>query len=147
MANLYFKDLPESEGEIKIFKENFDGELGKRIYFRTYKKEELPEDWKYSSDRTGDRVLVLKTGYAFADAKAAEPVYDPTEGPGFFGGFGYPVEESIRMSGQFIIAGYPDSPATGSLDEIGQLSFHATVCKMLGIDPAEGAVTDTLPVD
>jgi hypothetical protein len=57
------------------------------------------------------------------------------------------VEESIRMSGQFIIAGYPDSPATGSLDEIGQLSFHATVCKMLGIAPAEGAVTDTLPVD
>lgn len=147
IANLYFKDLPESEGEIKIFKENFDGELGKRIYFRTYKKEELPGDWKYSSDRTGDRVLVLKTGYAFADAKAAEPVYDPTEGPGYFGGFGYPVEESIRMSGQFIIAGYPDSPATGSLDEIGQLSFHATVCKMLGIDPAEGAVTDTLPVD
>lgn len=147
VANLYFKDLPESDGEKKLFIDNFDGELAKRIYFRTYKKEELPAEWNYAGDRTGDRVLVLKTGYAFADEKAAEPVYDPTEGPGYFGGYGYPVGESIRMSGQFIMAGYPNAPATGNLDEIGQLSFHATVCKLLGIQPAEGAVTDTLPVD
>lgn len=147
IANLYFKDLPENEGEKKIFIDKFDGELSKRIYFRTIKKEELPEEWKYNSDRTGDRILVLKTGYAFVEEKAAEPVFDPSEGPGFFGGFGYPVGESIRMSGQTILAGFPNAPASGTLDEIGQLSFHATVCKLLGIQPAEGAVTDTLPVN
>lgn len=147
IANLYFKNLPESEGEQKIFIDNFDGELSKRIYFRTFKKEELPEEWEYNHERTGDRVLVLKTGYAFVDDRADEPVFDPSAGPGYFGGFGYPVGESIRMSGQTILAGFPNSPASGNLDEIGQLSFHATVCKLLGIDPAGGAVTDTLPID
>jgi len=147
IANLFFKDLPENEGEKKIFTDKFDNELSKRIYFRTIKKEALPAEWSYlNPERTGDRVLVLKTGYGFADQKAAEPVFDPGEGPGFFGGFGYPVEESVRMSGQAFLAGYPNSPLSGTLDEIGQLSFHATVCKMLGIQPAAGAVTDTLPV-
>jgi len=147
VANLFFKNLPENEGEKQIFINKFDNELSKRIYFRTLKKEELPAEWSYlHPERTGDRVLVLKTGYAFADQKADEPVYDPGAGPGFFGGFGYPVEESIRMSGQVFIAGYPNSPLSGTLDEIGQLSFHASVCKMLGIQPAQGAVTDTLPL-
>lgn len=146
VANLYFKDLPESEGEKKIFIDKFDGELSKRIYFRTLRKEELPEDWSYLHERTGDRVLVLKTGYAFAEEKAEEPVFDPTEGPGFFGAYGYPVEESIRMSGQVILSGIPNSPLNSELDEISQLTFHATVCKLLGIEPAEGATTETLDV-
>ncbi|MBU6180118.1 MAG: hypothetical protein KGR69_10665, partial [Verrucomicrobia bacterium] len=120
--------------------------LSKRIYFRTLKKEELPAEWSYlNPERTGDRVLVLKTGYSFADQKAAEPVFDPTEGPGFFGAFGYPVEESIRMSGQIFLAGFPNSPA-GTFDVVGQLMFHATACKLLGIQPAPGAVTETLPL-
>ncbi len=147
VANLFFKDLPESEGEQKIFTDKFDSELSKRIYFRTIKKEDLPENWSYQTpDRTGDRVLVLKTGYAFTDAKSDEPVFDPAAGPGFFGGYGYPVEESIRMSGQVILAGLPNSPLSGELDEITQLTFHATVAKMLGIEPAEGASTETLPL-
>lgn len=147
VANLYFKDLPESEGEKNIFLEKFDGELSKRIYFRTLKKEDLPEEWSYLSDKTGDRVLVLKTGYAFVEETSDEPVFDPSEGPGFFGAYGYPVEESIRMSGQVLMAGYPNSPLSGDLDEISQLSFHATVAKILGIEPAEGASTETLPVE
>ena len=148
VANLFFKDLPENDGEKKIFISKFDNELSKRIYFRTLKKEELPPEWYYlHPERTGDRVLVLKTGYAFADQKAEEPIFDPGDGPNFFGGFGYPVEESVRMSGQVFLAGYPNSPLSATLDEVGQLSFHATVCKMLGIQPAAGAVTDTLPVN
>ncbi len=147
IANLYFKNLPANDAEKKLFIDKFDNELSKRIYFRTLKKEELPADWAYlNPERTGDRVLVLKTGYAFADQKAAEPVFDPTEGPGFFGAFGYPVEESIRMSGQVFLAGYPNSPLSGTLAEVKQLSFHATVCKLLGIQPAEGAFAETLPL-
>ncbi|MDF1824308.1 MAG: alkaline phosphatase family protein [Verrucomicrobiales bacterium] len=146
IANLYFKDLPESEGEKQIFTDKFDGELSKRIYFRTIKKEEIPEEWSYAHERTGDRVLVLKTGYAFAEETSDEPVFDPSEGPGYFGSYGYPVEESIRMSGQVILGGIPNSPLNGELGEISQLTFHATVSKILGIEPAEGASTETLDV-
>lgn len=146
IANLYFKDLPESEGEQKVFKEKFDSELSKRIYFRTIKKEDLPEEWSYNHpERTGDRILVLKTGYAFTEEKSDDPVFDPITG---FSGFGYPVEESIRMSGQMLISGYPNAPiSSGTLDEIDQLGFHATVAKLLGIEPAAGASTEALPVD
>jgi len=148
VANLFFKDLPKTEGEIKLFEEKFDTELSKRIYFRTHKRDSLPAEWDYvSKDRVGDRILVLKTGYAFTDVEASEPVFPPTDGPGLFGCYGFPVEESIRMSGETILWGYPNPPATGTLGEIGQLSFHATVCKMLGIKPAPGATTDTLPVN
>jgi len=147
IANLFFKDLPESEGEAKIFKDKFDSELGKRIYFRTIKKEELPEDWAYQGERVGDRVLVLKTGYSFSDETSDEPIFDPGDAGGNFGGYGYPVGESIRMSGQVLLGGFPNSPASGTLGEIGQLSFHATVCKLLGIEPAEGATTETLDLN
>lgn len=148
VAHLYFKDLPENAGQAKIVTDNLDGELRKRIYFRTLTREELPADWSYSAEgRIGDRILVLKNGYAFTDATASEPVFDPGEGPGMFGGFGYPVETSVRMSGQAIIWGYPESPATGDLGEINFQKFHATVCKLLDIKPADGAVTETLPVD
>ncbi|HRQ87767.1 MAG TPA: alkaline phosphatase family protein [Bacteroidia bacterium] len=147
IANLFFKGLPENEGEKKIFIGKFDNELSKRIYFRTLKKEDLPENWAYlNPERTGDRVLVLKTGYSFADQKASEPVFAPSEGPGYSGAFGYPVEESIRMSGQIFIAGFPNSPVSGALDEVKQPTFHATVCKLLGIEPAPGAATETLPL-
>src|SRR5690606_40255507 len=47
IANLYFKDLPESEGEAKIFINRFDNELSTRIYFRTIKNVELPAEWAY----------------------------------------------------------------------------------------------------
>jgi len=145
IANLYFKGLPESDGEKKIFLDKFDSELGKRIYFRTLSKESLPADWNYAGDRTGDRVLVLKTGYAFVDEKSDEPIFDPAAGEGFFGGYGYPVEDSSRMSGQIMMGGFPNAPLT-ELDETTHLTFHATVCKLLGIEPAEGAATETLPV-
>jgi len=147
VANLYFKDLPENEGESKLFTDAFDDELKKRIYFRTYTREELPEEWSYLHEgRVGDRILVLKGGYGFTEMEASEPVFDPSEGPGFFGGYGYPVKESIRMSGQIMITGYPNPPTTGDLDEISQLVFHATVCKILGIEPAETASKEGLDV-
>lgn len=148
VGHLYFKDLPENPAQAKVITDNLDGELRKRIYFRTLTREELPADWAYNlPDRIGDRVLVLKNGYAFTDATASEPVFDPGEGPGFFGGYGYPVETSVRMSGQSYIWGLPRSPARGDLGEINYQKFHATVAKLLGIQPATGAVTETLPVD
>lgn len=147
VANLFFKNLPENEAEKNIFIGKFDNELSKRIYFRTFKREELPADWAYSDpERTGDRVLVLKPPYSFADQKEAEPVFEASAGPGFFGAYGYPVEDSPRMSGQIFLTGMPNSPLSGALGEVKQVVFHATVCKLLGIEPAAGAATETLPL-
>ncbi|MFV1995843.1 MAG: alkaline phosphatase family protein [Verrucomicrobiales bacterium] len=148
VGHLFFKDLPASAGAAKILTDNLDGELRKRIYFRTLTREDLPAEWSYNAEgRIGDRVLVLKNGYAFTDVTASKPIFDSGEGPAMAGGFGYPVETSVRMSGQAIIWGFPESPASGDLGEIDFQKFHATVSKLLGIQPADGAVADTLPVD
>ena len=146
VAQLYFKDLPEGAALAKLRREQIDAELKKRIYFRTYKPEDLPSDWKYSGagERVGDRILVLKTGFAFSDHEAEEPVFDPSEGPGFYGGFGYPVSDSIRMSGQIIMWGYPNQPGFGDLGEIDQTVFHASVCKLLKIEVSEKASDQAL---
>ena len=149
VAHLYFKDLPESVAEANLRKDQIDAELKKRIYFRTYKQEDLPSDWKYTSadGRIGDRVLVLKTGFAFSDHKAGEPVFDPSEGPGFYGAFGYPVSDSIRMSGQTILWGHPSQVGYGGdMGEINQTVFHSTVCKLLKIQVSEKATDEALSV-
>ncbi|MDF1755413.1 MAG: alkaline phosphatase family protein [Verrucomicrobiales bacterium] len=146
IAHLYFKNLPEGAAEANLRKDQIDSELKKRIYFRTYKQEDLPSDWKYSSagGRVGDRVLVLKTGFAFSDVEAEEPVFNPSEGDGFYGGFGYPVSDSIRMSGQVILWGYPQQVSYGDMGEIDQTVFHSTVCKLLKIKTSEKASDKTL---
>jgi len=150
IAHVYFKNLPEGAAEANLLKDQIDAELKKRIYFRTYKPEEFPSDWKYGSPdgRVGDRVLVLKTGFAFTKkVKGEEPVIDPVDGEGFFGGFGFPVSDSIRMSGQVILWGYPQQVASGDLDEIDQTVFHSTVCKLLKIQPSEKASDKGLNVN
>ena len=148
VGHLFFKDMPATEGEKKLLISKIDGELRKRTYFRTLTPEDMPGSWNYNVEgRIGDRVLVLQPKYAFTSHTAAEPVFEPGEGPGLFAGFGFPVESSSRMKGQAIIWGYPESPATGSMGAIDLTPFHATVCKLLGIQPAEGASTEALSVD
>lgn len=148
IGHVYFKNLPEGAAEANLRKDQIDAELKKRIYFRTYKQEDLPSDWKYSSagGRVGDRVLVLKSGFSFSEVDAEEPVFDPSEGDGFYGGYGYPVSDSIRMSGQVILWGHPQQVSYGDLGEIDQTVFHGTVCKLLKINVSEKASDKTLEI-
>jgi len=148
VAHVYFKDLPDSDVAKNKFYDAFDRELKTRIYWRSYKRDELPPEWKLNAgDRVGDRILVLKSGFAFTDATADEPVFEPSAGPGLFGSWGYPVEDSLRMKGQMIIWGFPNgSPASGDLGEVTNLQFNPTVCKLLGIEPTKDATADSLSV-
>lgn len=150
IAHVYFKDLPESDAQKKKFFDAFDRELKSKIFWRSYSQENLPAEWKFNApDRIGDRVLVAKSGFAFTEAKSddGEPVFEPSSGPGLFGSWGYPVEDSSRMNGQGIIWGFPNgSPASGDLGEISNLQFHPTVCKLLGIEPAKDAKGEALSV-
>jgi predicted AlkP superfamily pyrophosphatase or phosphodiesterase len=145
IAHLFFKDLPENEGQRAIFEENFDSEMKRNIYFRTYKPEDLPEDWNYNVEgRIGDRVLVLKSRYAFTDFKGEEAIFAPAEGDGIFAAWGYPVESSVRMLGQAIVWGLPDSPIRSMATDIDTTVFHATATKLLGIEAAASATGQPL---
>lgn len=148
VANIYFKDLPETDAAKAKFYEAFDRELKARIYWRSYTAETLPAEWKFNvPGRIGDRVLVAKSGFAFTEATSEEPVFEPSAGPELFGTWGYPVEDTSRMNGQAVIWGFPNgSPASGDLGEISSLRFHPTVCKLLGIETSKDATEEPLPV-
>ena len=149
-AHVYFKDLPEGEAAKKKFYDAFDRELKSKIFWRSYKREDLPAEWKFNaSDRIGDRVLVAKSGFAFTETKSddGESVFEPSSGPGLFGSWGYPVEDSSRMNGQGIIWGFPKAAATGDLGEVSSLQLHPTVCKLLGIEASKEAAAEALSVN
>lgn len=142
IAHLYFKNMPASAAEADLEKNTIDSELKKKTYFKTYKQEDFPSEWKYSSSdgRIGDRVLVLKTGFVFSDFAAKEAIFDPSEASAGSAAFGYPVEDAIRMSGQVIVWGFPQQPGYSDLGEIDQTVFHSTVCKLLKIQKSDKAV-------
>ncbi len=151
IAHVYFKDLPDTDAAKNKFYDAFDRELKSKIFWRSYKRDDLPAEWKFNAaDRIGDRVLVAKSGFAFTEAKPddGEPVFEPSAGPGFFGSWGYPVEDSSRMNGQGIVWGFPNgSPASGDLGEVSSLQLHPTVCKLLGIEASKDAAAEALPVN
>ena len=148
IGQLYFKDLPDSAGEVKLFEDKFDNAVSKMINFRTFRPEDVLANWKFTiPGRTGDRILVLKSGFAFTDFEAEEPVFIPSEGSNLFGCYGFPAEDALRMAGRCIIWGYPNQPSTRDMGEIDQTVFHASVCKLLGIEPSEKASTTMISVD
>jgi hypothetical protein len=146
MANLYFKELPPEGPARDAYIAEIDRELESKLYWRTFSPEKLPESWNYTSTdgRIGDRVIVLKRGYGFTDAVGSEPVFDPAEGEGFFASYGYPVEDSSRMKGQLMIWSPNGTSPVSSLDEPDTTQLHPTVCKILGIEPAEGVTAASL---
>lgn len=146
MANIYFKELPP-EGPLRdAYINEIDRELESKLYWRTFSPDKLPAAWDYSTPdgRTGDRIIVLKRGYGFTDATGSEPVFDPAEGEGFFASFGYPVEESSRMQGHMMIWSPNGDAPISALDAPDFSQLHPTVCKFLGIEPAEGVTAKSL---
>lgn len=124
-----------------------DEELGKPIFWKVYKPEEVPAHWNYPppGPLMGDRIIALQPGYRFTDKKGAEPVYPATEaegGPLSTGG--YAVSSSSRMRGQLYIFQYPERGLGSDLERIDAIQIYPTICKLLGIEPAEGVASAAL---
>ncbi|MEO0448171.1 MAG: hypothetical protein AAF191_19055, partial [Verrucomicrobiota bacterium] len=114
-------------------------ELKSRIYWRSYPQDDYPSSWNFGSGgpQFGDRFLVLKSGYAFSDQKGSEPVFNPSETGGPFATCGFSVANQSRMYGQAFFSQL-DGGYGSDLGEIEGRQLHATVCSLLGIEPAAG---------
>lgn len=149
IAQLWFKPQPEGTDRSK-FEAAYDNELKARIYWRTYTPDEIPQDWKLGTGpQTGDRVLVLKSGYSFTDKTGSEPVFDPSETGGPFAGCGYLAADQSRMLGQAFFSTIEGATGktSNSLGSIDSPQLYATVCRLLGIKPADGVVASSLYLD
>lgn len=138
MAQLWFKK-GAAGSDPKQVEETLDGELRSRIYWRTYTREEIPETWKLDkSPLIGDRILMLKSGYTFADTTGAEPVFDPNETGGPICTSGYMVSDQPRMAGQAFFSTLDGQNANYNLGPVDGTQLYPTICDILGITPASG---------
>lgn len=109
---------------------------------RIFPPENLPTSWSYGPpDRIGDRVVALGAGYSF-DRSSPRPVspVPPEGGRGLRGMHGYDPEAVPEMAGMLFVLRHPDPlERPGDLGRVESLQLHATLCKVLGIEPARGA--------
>ncbi|MEQ1843108.1 MAG: hypothetical protein ABL994_22115, partial [Verrucomicrobiales bacterium] len=96
----------------------------------------------------GDRrLLVLKSGYSFADAKGTEPVYNPSESNGPFAGGGYPYQDNSRMKGQAFFFELEGRGKTGDLGDVDSTQLYPTVCRLLDLKANSAVTAQALDVD
>ncbi len=148
VANIWFKEPPAGT-TLEAYTKKYDEELRARIYWKSFPRGEYPSYLELGSGGPflGDRLLILKGGYAFADAKGSEPVYSPSETSGPFSFGGYPVKESSRMKGQAFIFELEGGGRAADLGQVFPTQLYPTVCKLLGITGSEGVTAEALNVE
>lgn len=109
-----------------------------------YSQENLPREWEFAhSDRVGDVVVVLDTGYTFSSRPRA--VTGATEDHnGVLGMHGYDPRTNPEMLGLMVVWRFPNMIGGRNLGQVHSLQLHATVAQLLGIEPADDARTDAL---
>jgi predicted AlkP superfamily pyrophosphatase or phosphodiesterase len=117
---------------------------GQPQFARAWARDDLPEYWQYDHPtRTGDVVVVLNTGYTFS-RRPDGVTGSAAEHGGPLGMHGYCPRENPEMNGQMVIWRYPEPIGGKDLGRVHSLQLHATVAKLLGIEPAEDARKDAI---
>lgn len=108
-------------------------------FVEAHLREDLPERWALRHPhRTGDLVLVLETGYTFS-ARPDGITANAAEAGGPLGMHGYDPALDPNMLSPLLIHSYPETFGGIDLGPIHHLQLHATICRLLGIEPAPGA--------
>jgi predicted AlkP superfamily pyrophosphatase or phosphodiesterase len=142
-ANLYFAsgtDVAKAAETLKDqarFKDVDDEGL-----YRVYTPEVLPEASRYIVNaRSGDVILIARGGYYFRERDGGEKDFlTPPKDPGMHGF----EPEAPGMQGIFLAAG-PKIKAGASLEKVSAVDIYPTVCKLLGLTPAQDI--DGKPID
>jgi hypothetical protein len=133
-------NLPDGTNQEKFLKA-MDDELGRPIFWKMYTPDQMPADWDFPADGggAGERILVLQPKYRFTDKKGSEAVFPAVEVGGPLATGGYAVKATSVMRGQAFIFKFPERADVVDLKNIYSVQLYPTVCKLLGIEPAEGA--------
>lgn len=134
-----FLDQIEDEAERETLIEHMVAAAEKHDFANVYHANELADSHHYiHPTRTGDLIVIMDTGYTFStriDALTADP--QDTGGP--LGMHGYDHRDDPNMYGLGLIWRYPEPLGGIDLREVNSTQLHATVARLLGIEPAEHA--------
>ncbi|MEW4568025.1 nucleotide pyrophosphatase/phosphodiesterase family protein [Tautonia sp. JC769] len=147
LGHIFFTERNDPERESKI--DDVIERVNGYDFARAFRRGRLPQAWQYRHPtRVGDVVVVLDKGFAFsgrgfesADAHVTAPV-EVVGGP--LGMHGYDPVTNPEMLGSAIIWRFPEPIGGLDLGPVHSLQLHATVARMLGIEPAEGARPDAI---
>lgn len=146
LAHVYFDSSLAPEDRNGIARAALD-RLEEFAFLRAYTRETLPPEWGYDHPaRTGDLVVVLNPGYTFS--RTPEGLSMPAEEAGGpFGMHGYDPREDPNMTTIALFHRHPRPLGGIDLGPVHSLQLHPTVAGLLGITPAEGAVSDPIELE
>jgi predicted AlkP superfamily pyrophosphatase or phosphodiesterase len=138
IGHLFVREPAEDEQRAVKIKDLVE-RSGRPDFARAWAREDVPEHWQYDHPtRTGDVVVVLDKGYTFSrrpDGLTASA----SERGGPLGMHGYCPRENPEMNGFMVIWRYPQPLGGIDLGRVHSLQMHATVAKLLGIEPSPQA--------
>lgn len=139
LGHVWVQNLPEGVTVEKALGK-IEEAMGDRIYWDIYRRDTIPDDWMMGEGpHIGDLVIQLKSGYVFTDQSGSEAVFSPDEVGGQLAAGGLTVRSSSRMRGSTWIYEWPERRYAQEGEEVDATQLHATVCKLLGIEPSEQA--------
>lgn len=113
-------------------------------FVRGFRREEIPTKWGLRHPtRTGDILLVLETGYTFS-RRPREIELDVEEAGGPLGMHGYDPATNPEMLTPLFIFRARDPIGGTVITEAHALQMHATICDLLDIEPAPGALPEPI---
>tara|TARA_R110002096_G_scaffold16106_33_gene55238 strand:+ start:4356 stop:5795 length:1440 start_codon:yes stop_codon:yes gene_type:complete len=147
LGQVWVQNLPEGVTTEKAL-DKIEEAMGDRIYWDIYRKETIPDEWMLGEGpHIGDLVIQLKSGYAFTDQSGSEAVFAPDEVGGQVAASGLTVRSSSRMRGSTWIYEWPARRFAKEGEEVDATQLHATVCRILGIEPSAKANPNPIEIE
>lgn len=137
-------DRMESDVERVTLIEQTLARLTEFDYLQAFRRAAIPEEWGLRHPyRTGDILLVLDTGYTFS-RRPTGIERSAAEAGGPLGMHGYDPAVNPEMLTPLLIHRTPELLGSQRFGQANSIQMHATICQLLGIDPAPGAVPEPI---
>jgi hypothetical protein len=135
------KDGQERAGAAERLKRD----LSRHPFLTVYLRDELPPAWGlHHRTRVGDVFVVPRVGYGVSD-RTQEAMVETAKRPTLpRGAHGYPPEDCPEMLGLAVVWRSGEPLGGKDLGKVDSLRWHATVAKLLGIEPAEHAAPEPI---
>jgi predicted AlkP superfamily pyrophosphatase or phosphodiesterase len=141
VAHVFILDQGDADARQQRLQEVYET-ASQHDFADVYRREDLPARWGYAHPtRTGDIVLSLKPGYTFN--RGTRGLTQPqSEVGGHLGMHGYDVADNPEMNGILLVWRYPEPLGGIDLGPTHALQLHATIARLLDIQPARGAYAE-----